>query len=636
LSRRKFPSSYKSLLHFDFPYVGEPNSGLRDEIGIEGWSAQGNTKFVGTELPNDGVVAGTPWYGYRCLQTTAATDYLSCTNVTGMWNLSSEGSYEVEMFARPTTATAGNILVVGDMTLGLNASLQLTLTSTTLGLSITSTGTLTLNAFNHIVLRFAGGTAYLFIGGQASGSQAMTASASLSPTEARLGGFSGQLDEFRFRHSVSTGNPVVPTQPYTGYLDLASINGRGNGKHGDVSLVGGTNININSYAMIQGIAGAGLNVTIGQELVGQYGEFEEGDEIMILHSLKRNDTGNYESDLGKYELRNVVSRNGTTLVINKPITDFNVDPGTYYTQAIKVPNFKTFQLALGVTLKCPDFDTVRGGGIIAFKSQGDVTLYGKLLSATTGPKRTDSLRLTHADMIDNFVLTGNVFIVSGGTIGTGADCRIGGDFDGSGKGGKAAKGRLASTDNPSTWGYDGAVGVGGAGVGGSATGSDPTYRAVAGKPGFGGGGGGVPASGETEYTGHQGKSAPNVIIIGKIVAVPDSAIATGGGGGGGAGMATSGSGNGGGGYAGKGSSGGFDHQPTATSNAGQRVGGDGAYMDGEGIATNWAYYNGAYLYQVGGLPGGCGYGGGSGGPSGNSGYSGAGSGTGFCYIAVAA
>ena len=59
-TRRKFRGNLKSLLHFDYPYYLEPGDGCRDEIGLMTWTRQGGTKFVGTEIPNDAVVVGTP------------------------------------------------------------------------------------------------------------------------------------------------------------------------------------------------------------------------------------------------------------------------------------------------------------------------------------------------------------------------------------------------------------------------------------------------------------------------------------------------------------------------------------------------------------------------------------------------
>jgi hypothetical protein len=69
MGRRRFKTGWKSSMHYDFPYPGEPGRGLRDEIGILTWEAVGGVKFVGTELPNDAVVPGTPWSGYTCLQS---------------------------------------------------------------------------------------------------------------------------------------------------------------------------------------------------------------------------------------------------------------------------------------------------------------------------------------------------------------------------------------------------------------------------------------------------------------------------------------------------------------------------------------------------------------------------------------
>jgi hypothetical protein len=68
MAMRSFHKSVKSLMQFNWPYPGEPGDGLRDEIGILEWTRSGDVKFVGTELPNDGVVTDCPLFGYRCLQ----------------------------------------------------------------------------------------------------------------------------------------------------------------------------------------------------------------------------------------------------------------------------------------------------------------------------------------------------------------------------------------------------------------------------------------------------------------------------------------------------------------------------------------------------------------------------------------
>jgi hypothetical protein len=101
ITRRKYPSSWKSLLHFDYPYPGQAGDGLRDELGLVTWTWVGSPLWVGTEAPVDATIAGTPRYGYRCLSTTSAASYVQGDNPSGVWNLSSGGSYEIEFWFRP-------------------------------------------------------------------------------------------------------------------------------------------------------------------------------------------------------------------------------------------------------------------------------------------------------------------------------------------------------------------------------------------------------------------------------------------------------------------------------------------------------------------------------------------------------
>ncbi|MBQ7594089.1 MAG: C-type lectin domain-containing protein [Synergistaceae bacterium] len=237
---RKF-GTIKSLLHFDYPYFNEPNDGLGDEVSGETWTRIGNTKLAGNEIPYD--VQGTPKFGYRCAYFPDVNSSIRGTNTSGIFNLSPSGSYEIEAFVK--YSGAGNIFTIGDLILSVNSSRQLTL------LSETSTTTLTANIWQHILLRLKKGTAKVFLDGVEILSASMTSS--VSPSTVTLGGFIGYMDEFCFKHSAGTGAPIVPTQPYSGKLNVNKVGGFGTGSDGDVTI--SANSQINSYGIINSLSG---------------------------------------------------------------------------------------------------------------------------------------------------------------------------------------------------------------------------------------------------------------------------------------------------------------------------------------------------------------------------------------------
>ena len=102
MSKRKF-GKIKSLLHFDYPYFNEPNDGLGDEVSSEVWTREGNTKLAGIEIPYE--ILRSPKFGYRCAYFPDAESYITGTNTSGIFNLSPDGEYEIEMFVMLDTST---------------------------------------------------------------------------------------------------------------------------------------------------------------------------------------------------------------------------------------------------------------------------------------------------------------------------------------------------------------------------------------------------------------------------------------------------------------------------------------------------------------------------------------------------
>ncbi len=464
-TRRQWKGNVKALLHFDYRYPGEIGDGLFDEIGIETWSRIGVPKWVGTEAPVDQVVVGTPMFGWRCPQFSGAACYIKGANTQNIWNLSSDGKYEMEFFARFTDSAASNILalrnVSGDLlALAKNTSNQMTLTSSFWGVNKVSVKALKTGFWHHIVIRILNNEIKIYLDGEEVILNALPAGEVLDVTETRLGGFAGQMDEFVLRHSAKLSPPIVPTEPYKAYVDMRLLGGAGDGSWGDVSFSGGTT-QINTYGMISAVGANGMDMTIGVSNNGVYGAFTRGQEVMVHVSAKK---GAEEACLGKYEFKKIVDYRGTVLVLDSAVSgEFVLDAALvskYYVQIISVPNFRNMETEAAAVITPMQWNTSTGGGIVAFRCQKNFNHKGKILTTGKMTERTDSILMCHAETVNRFLVGdgGGVFAVVGGSITTTDTARIGGDQPGSIKGGTI-------TDLGGGAGYGGGGGKG-AGAGG--------------------------------------------------------------------------------------------------------------------------------------------------------------------------
>ena len=610
MSRREYKNGEIALLHFDFPYYGENGDGLRDEIGNLSWSAQGNAKLVGTEAPVAQVVEGTPKFGYRCLQTAANTDYIKAEDAAGFLDIDKAGEYEFECFARRTGA--GNIATLYSsgsavLTIAINDSGMVTAVAEGVT-SLVSSSAVVESTWTHILFRISGGTARLFLNGGDVGSGAATVGI-ISADEIRLGGLAGQIDEVRIRNAAGSGVPTVPAVPYKGIVDIRSFGGFGNGSLGDVEISGttGTNVNINTTAILQDGSSSQL-LNLGSQKVGMYGAIVAGDKVMI-HVSKGKDWSKV-TELGKFSLRTVATVSGNSIILDEPIQEFDVLPSDYYIQVVKIPQFKTLVVKLGVTIRPEPWDDSTGGGIAALAVTGNCRVIGNVVSVGTAYNRVvqqgtihyPCVPVCHAMIPERFFLTGNVFLLCGGTLtvygylgndwdgsrqgGAGGAIGYGGSGGGSGYGGGGGSGgranRTAVADTR-TAGTEGTVGYGSVGGRGE---DDVAFSGGAGRsggaPGLGGeisgggAGGGVGAagycgkgeggdggdsgggdgedcnvgyaSGGSGYgTGGGGATGSTLLVVAKDIAASISSFSCGGAGGGGGGGATSGGGGGGGG-----------------------------------------------------------------------------------------
>ena len=489
MARREFDRHYKSLLHFDFPYYAEPGDGCRDEINIISWKRVGNIKFAGVEIPNDEVFA--PKFGYRCMHSTGAGTYLSGTGGTEIFNLSCKKRYTIEFFINAQGAGDIFALYSGNnkiFAISLNSSNQITITG---GSVPANHAALTLNSWQHAAINIYNGMIRTFVNGT------MLSNVRFSDfldgvNEVRLGGFNGYLDEFLFTTGAEE-NIIIPTEPHKGILDIESIGGYGDGRHGIGEFTAkNNNLRINTVAGVKKIIDSSTFI-IYHHHAHTHGGITEGDELFII--VKYKTAGNFQ-DLGLYAFRHVKNITGTTITLDSPITEFAFTPeelNNYCIHVYKVPNYEKFTLGENVILKprihtadakiCPE-------GLIIFRVKGDCTINGKIITHGTNASfpRQDNLQMTNSDLLDRFLCNtnGGVIIICGGKFTAGENARIGGDYPGNSKGGIPA---LKSVGGPGGSGYGGAGGsdcdnngVGGVGgVGGAGGGGD--YYAKAGDAG---------------------------------------------------------------------------------------------------------------------------------------------------------
>ena len=479
--RRTFHSSIKSLLHFDYPYYGETGDALRDEIGAYSWGRNGSVKFVGTETPNDSVVSGTPKFGYRCLQSASTNDYVSSS---GTWTLNSSGSYEVSCWVRPTASQTGNIFALFNgntqvLALSLDSSLKLQANCATLSLSLSATSPLSLNTWHFIRLQISTAKAAVLVGGTTA-AEGNISRVSVTATQARIGGFCGQVDEFAFRTTLTDTFSDAPTQ---GALSLTSVGGTGSGKLGSAVLTSGGQFN--TQANISTISGKVCNLS--SISTGKFGGFAINDEVMLINT-----------STGDYDFRTITAVNSSTSLT------LNTNPPTGANVIVQVPHFNTLTVNAGVTMT---------GRYIVFRCKGNCTVNGKLITRSLShPGRSDSLTMTHAQLIDRFLVGrgGGVWIVCGGTFSAPSSARIGSEWSG--------------TQTPTI-----ASGVAGSGAGyGGSTHHGSIYPGQVGRSGY------FPAQNIAAAMPGREPSQPYstsgscVVLITKTLSVDAAAISTGG------------------------------------------------------------------------------------------------------------
>ena len=150
--------------------------------------------------------------------------FLAMQSDSDYWNdledsgaLSNEVHYficEWDYDFRPLGFIPGNIFNFNDaLSLAIAHDGTLRMRSDAWNIEASSTSTVSPDSQQHLMLRFRDSFAYVYLNGQLVFSAPCSGS-DISPDSFSLGGFSGFIDEFIFRHYASEGTPIIPDRPY--------------------------------------------------------------------------------------------------------------------------------------------------------------------------------------------------------------------------------------------------------------------------------------------------------------------------------------------------------------------------------------------------------------------------------------
>lgn len=405
---RRIFTGIKSLLHFDFPHFNAKDSGLKDETGLETWSRSGSAMSASKHIPAGFASAIAPKFGYRCLYTQSANDFIQSTNYSGSF---STDKFDTELFICPQSSTAGNILAFMNgnsesLALSLTSARNLRVSSSSWSLASESSFIVPLNSWHHVRLQVAGTTLKVF----ADGAQVIAVNVpggKLPVTGMRIGGAHSFFDEFVFRDNIQ--NAFVPSQPVQGVLDLTKIGGFGTGADGEFNG-NADSMNINTCGHVDSLKGVNACVTSWNASNCAAKSLSPGDEVMFFavnHSSAIN-----KNLTGLYAFRRVISSDGLSFIIDSPLeTEFGQSEfaNNNWLYAFRVPNFSRVNIT--------------GGNLYAkfqasaFRCTGDVTISNagtKFMSAS--PTRYDDFDLSHSDLPDRMISSrGNLIVICGGT-----------------------------------------------------------------------------------------------------------------------------------------------------------------------------------------------------------------------------
>lgn len=448
-----------------------------------------------------------------------------------------------------------------------------------------------------------------------------------------------------------TVNPVTPEIPYFGRINLKNMGGYGTGELGVRHFSNQTprNYMINHYRRLVGLVDSTNRVfrfnysneyIIDSEEIPPIGV---GNEVLLIVSKRHHGTQQITDPLGCYQFNRIekYETDGSTYgrvtfvdpvdLSNFKNININALVSWFHFQMVVIPNYESIIVDENINLVPGTWsDSKECGGILAFRCKSKAKIYGNLLSTTYGPKRVDSICMNHSSLIDQFLVTGNIFVCSKILD---IEGHVGSNFDGDKKGGIGGLGSRNS--NSGRQGGDGTKGLVGCGGDGGRSSKGTTNIGKGTFAGFHGGRGSthgdMPPQSPYGIGSSDSFAPPNVILISDRLKLKSGSLSTGGG-------------AGGGNIGGNSSTGGF-HDPSSNS----MYAGYGANINGEAISASNTPLSGVTAVTMA-TSGGCGYGGGGGGGgsvsggwswgtnpllddyAGGSGGGGGGSGTGFCFL----
>lgn len=400
-TRRTF-GNIKSLLHFDYPYHGAVNSGLLDECSVASWTKYGNALSASNFEHADIYFSNAPKFGYRCLYTQSASDYIQSAN-----SIFNSANFDAEIFICVKSSTAGIIFAL------LNGN------SPVISLSVSSSRALTLNSqassfifaldtWCHIKLSCSGNSASVFADGACVINSASVTNTGV--TGIRIGGAHAMFDEFAFRQG--NANASVPSKPYQGALDIVKAGGFGDGHDGALSWSSTSNFTVNSWAEIKSVSGNSLTLktpsgrSVWTSANAAYA-ISPGDEVLITPNMK----SSYQDYSGCYAFRHITSVNGSNITLNSPVTE-EFDMENIFTQynfyILKVPNFSAVNVSNGSLFPVKP-------GFCVFRSKGDCVLNPKRVGSKTF-SGIETYPLSHSELPDRiFHRNGAYMFFTGGT-----------------------------------------------------------------------------------------------------------------------------------------------------------------------------------------------------------------------------
>lgn len=377
------------LSHFDYPYYGEPNTGLRDEVTNSNtlWHPVGNVTFAGHEFPVEEELTDTsiPKWGYRCVHLSAnAKLELSVNNVI---NAIKSQHGELSFMLRMNSTSSGPIL-------------ELKANNTVIISIANSGGTINLNGgvnkWLYVLMRFEDKLT-VYVDGQQKGICNYPSNYG-EISLISIGGSDIYVDEFRV--SDALGDIAVPPAPYQARINLNRLGGYGDGHNGNYTIAS-LYIQINSYAQVTGITN-GTRLTIANTSWGKYGMPSIGDEVM-LHVVEATD--GVWSELGKYEFCKIRNISSSVLELDSVLQELDLVNilKQYKVQVISVPNLRTLTIRENCTLVPCSYANGRGG-LVVLRVSEECELYGGIYTTGYGPLRTDLYQMTHGELIDRIIL----------------------------------------------------------------------------------------------------------------------------------------------------------------------------------------------------------------------------------------